>query len=562
LSDAIQSTPPSSAPGFQQKLGLFDATMLIAGTMIGSGIFIVSADIARDVGSSGWLMGVWILTGVVTIMGGLAYAELAAMMPKAGGQYVFLREAFSPLWGFLYGWTVLLVIQTGSIAAVAVAFAKFLGVLVPQLGTDDPALLYKVTFAEPVRLFLPLPWMEKPLMVFERTAFTIHAGQLVGVAVIALLTWLNCRGVKEGSLIQNVFGLAKTLGLIVLIVAGLFVASSAAVIAANSADPWGGIFTTPRFAEVSKLVSLPPFVVALMVAGGAMVGSLFSADAWNNVTFTAGEVKQPERTLPMSLILGPALVIVLYLLANVAYVAALPMRTELTATVTALEERAKDAERAGDDATAKALRDEVDGMLEKAGVLERGIPRARDERVATAVMSLASPGVGVWFIAVTVMISTFGCVNGMVLMGARLYYAMAKDGLFFSQVGTLNSRGVPAAGLILQSAWAILLVFSGSYNDLLDYVIFAALLFYALTVAGLFVLRYTQPELPRPVKAFGYPVLPALYMVFCTLLMLDLLIVRPLYAWPGLILVLTGIPVYFAWRVLGRKPGAPDAYRL
>ncbi|NBO93460.1 MAG: amino acid permease [Planctomycetia bacterium] len=546
--------------GFQQKLGLFDATMLIAGTMIGSGIFIVSADIARDVGASGWLLAVWVMTGVVTIMGGLAYAELAAMMPRAGGQYVFLREAFSPLWGFLYGWTVLLVIQTGSIAAVSVAFAKFLGVLVPQLGTGEAALLMKISFDKPVQVFLPLPWSNTPLQVFERTEFTIHAGQLVGVAVIVLLTWLNCRGVREGSLIQNVFGLAKTLGLMVLIFAGLFAASSAVVIASNQSDPWTGILTTPRFADVKKLVNLPPGIVALMVAGGAMVGALFSADAWNNVTFTAGEVKNPQRTLPLSLILGPGLVIGLYLLANLSYLAALPLQTETTRTVTVLEERAKEAERAGDEKTAKALREEAEGVLDRASVLDRGISRAKGDRVATAVMSLTSPGVGVWFIAVAVMISTFGCVNGMILMGARLYYAMAQDGLFFSQVGSLNTRGVPAAGLIIQSAWSILLVFSGSYNELLDYVIFAALLFYALTVSGLFVLRYKQPNLPRPVKAFGYPTIPALYVVFCTLIMLDLLIVRPEYTWPGLVLVLAGIPVYFVWRLLGRKPVADSTH--
>lgn len=508
------SEPQPPSPGFQPKLGLFDATMLIAGTMIGSGIFIVSADIAKDVGSSGWLMAVWIVTGIVTIAGGLAYAELAGMMPRAGGQYIFLREAFSPLWGFLYGWTVLLVIQTGSIAAVGVAFAKFLGVLMPELGTGEKSILYEVKFGEPVKLFLPLPWLNEPLKIFERAEFTITSGQLVAVAVIALLTWLNCRGVKEGSLIQNIFGLAKTLGLLVLIGAGLFVAANATAIQANTSELWSGIYETDRFKEVSKLVNFPLLGIALMVAGGAMVGSLFSADAWNNVTFSAGEVKQPERTVPMALVLGPSLVIALYLLANLAYLAALTMEE---------------------------------------------IQNAPDDRVATAVMEKASPGVGVWFIAGAVMISTFGCVNGMILMGARLYYAMARDGLFFRQVGILNDQRVPANGLIIQGVWSALLVFTGTYNELLDYVIFAALLFYALTVAGLFVLRFRRPEWPRPVKAFGYPVVPAIYMIFCTLLMLDLLIVRPEYTWPGLLLVLAGVPVYFLWRLFGRKHGAADA---
>src|SRR5262245_10555081 len=276
----VTVSPQPDAPvdqGFERRLGLFDATMLVAGTMIGSGIFIVSADIARDVGSSGWLLAVWVLTGVMTIIGALSYAELAAMMPHAGGQYVFLREAYSPLWGFLYGWAVFLVIQTGSIAAVAVAFAKFLGVLVPSLGTGDEALLWKYTFAEPVVLRMPLPWLAEPLTVLKRDAFTIHAGQLVAVAILTGLTLLNCRGVQEGKLVQNVFTVAKTAALIVLIVLGLTVAANPAAIQANLADLWQGAYTTPRFEEVSKLVSAPALLIALMVAGGAMVGSLFAA---------------------------------------------------------------------------------------------------------------------------------------------------------------------------------------------------------------------------------------------------------------------------------------------
>ena len=506
------SSPPA-APGFLQKLGLFDATMLIIGTMIGSGIFIVSADIAQDVGSTGWLLAIWVATGIITIMGGLCYAELAAMMPHAGGQYVFLREAFSPLWGFLYGWSVFLIIQAGSIAAVGFAFAMFFGVLVPYLGTGDAGLYYKYTFAEPVRLFLPLPWLAEPLKVFEREAFTIHRGQFVAVGVIVFLTFLNCLGVREGKWIQNVFTVAKTFALVALIVVGLFVAVNADAIAANRANMWAGIESTDRFKDVSKLVNGPIWLVALMVAAGAMVGSLFSADSWNNVTFTAGEIRNPRRNLPLSLILGPGVVIVLYLLANLAYVGALP----------------------------------VMGVKDGATPFDRGIAYASDRRVATAVLELATPS-GVVLMAIAVMISTFGCVNGMILMGARLYHAMAVDGLFFRSVGRLNSRGVPAVGLLLQGAWSILLVFSGTYNELLDYVIFAALLFYVLTVAGLFVLRVRQPNLDRPVKAFGYPVVPALYIAACAAIMLALLVVRPEYTWPGLFLVLTGIPVYFLWR--------------
>lgn len=499
---------------FQRRLGLFDSTMLVAGTMIGSGIFIVSADIARDVASSGWLLAIWLLTGLLTIMGALSYAELAGMMPHAGGQYVFLREAYSPLWGFLYGWTVFLVIQTGTLAAVAVAFAKFLGVLLPALGTGEEGVLFRHTFAEPLRLFLPLPWLREPLKVLERKEFTITAGQLVAVALIAGLTALNCRGVQEGKVVQNIFTVAKTLALVVLIGLGLTVAANPQAITVNTEQVWGGIHGTKRFAEVQALVHAPAFVVALMVAGGATVGALFSSDAWNNITFTAGEVREPHRTLPLSLALGPGLVILLYLLANLAYLAALP----------------------------------VVGNPDGGTPLERGIAFAQDDRVGTAVLAQATPRLGVPFMAVAVMISTFGCVNGLILMGARLYFAMARDGLFFQGVGTLSARGVPFTGLVLQGVWSILLVFSGTYSELLDFVIFAALLFYALTVAGLFILRRKLPDAARPYRAFGYPLVPALYVVLCAAIMIDLLIVRPEYTWPGLILVLTGIPVYFLWR--------------
>lgn len=477
-------------PEFQQRLGLFDATMLVAGTMIGSGIFIVSADIARDVGGAGWLMVVWLLTGVMTIIGALSYAELAAMLPHAGGQYVYLREAYSPLWGFLYGWTAFTVIQTGSIAAVAVACAKFLAVLMPALGSDNVLLAVG------------------PL--------SLSAEQLVAVGIVVVLTWLNCRGVEEGKWVQNLFTLAKTLALVLLIALGLTVAASSAAIEANRADMWNGIRHTPRFADVVGLVPVPGGVAVAMVLGGAMVGSLFAADAWNNITFTAGEVRNPHRNLPRSLFFGSGLVILLYLVANLAYLVSLPLG----------------------------------GTPDGATPFDRGIAHARDDRVGTAVLELASPGLGVPAMAIAIMISTFGCVNGMTLMGARLYYAMARDGLFFRSVGRLNRRGVPAAGLILQGAWSIVLIFSGTYSQLLDYVIFAALLFYALTVVGLFVLRSKMADAPRPYRAWGYPWVPALYVVLCTAIMLDLLVVKPVYTWPGLIIVAAGIPVYFAWRAI------------
>jgi APA family basic amino acid/polyamine antiporter len=542
-------TTGEPAPHFVQKLGLFDSTMLVAGTMIGSGIFIVSADIARDVGSSGWLLAIWVLTGVMTIIGALSYAELAAMMPHAGGQYVYLREAYSPLWGFLYGWTLFLVIQTGSIAAVAVAFAKFLGVFFPHLGTGDDAILYKITGLN-IDIPLPLPWLEKPLSIFKRTEFTIKAGQLVAVGIVALLTMLNCRGVQEGKWVQNLFTVAKTLALILLIGLGLTVAANPAAIEQNLNNVWAGATDTERFLSLRETVKAPALLLVFMVAGGAMVGSLFSADAWNNVTFTAGEVKNPRRNLPLSLVLGTGMVILLYLLANVAYLAALPVRAapDLEAQVRALDQEA--AAKAGDPEAVKAITQKKEALLNQASAFDRGIAFAKDDRVGTAVLERASPGFGVPFIAIAVMISTFGCVNGMTLMGARLYYAMAQDRLFFQSVGQLNRRGVPAAGLIFQGVWSALLIFSGTYTELLDYVIFAALLFYVLTVGGLFVLRRTQPNAERPYRAFGYPLVPAVYVFLCAIIMVDLLVVRPEYTWPGLIIVLAGIPVYFLWRGL------------
>lgn len=510
---------PSAAPAtvdsktttheFEQHLGLFDSTMLVAGTMIGSGIFIVSASMSRDVGSSGWLLAVWALTGVMTVFGALSYAELAAMMPHAGGQYVYLREAFGPLYGFLYGWTSFLVIQTGTIAAVGVAFAKFLGVLLPNLGTQN--ILWHW---DGLHIALYLPGLNDP--IFKRESFTISAGQFVAVGVIALLTILNCRGIRSGKQIQNFFTVLKYLALVLLILAGLTLAVDSRAIAANTTDLWGGMFHTPAFVDLQDAVGGPAWLVALMVAGGAMVGSLFSADAWNNVTYTAGEVRNPQRNLPLGLILGAGGVILLYLLANLAYLAALPL----------------------------------EGIQDGATPFERGISFARDDRVATAVLEVVSPRFGVPVMAIAILISSFGCANGLILMGARLYYAMARDRLFFAAVGRLSARGVPAIGLVLQCLWSCLLVFSGTYSELLDYVIFAALLFYALTVLGLIVLRWKRPDAERPYRAWGYPLIPAIYILLCTLVMIDLLIVKPVYTWPGLVLVLSGIPVYAFWRIL------------
>jgi APA family basic amino acid/polyamine antiporter len=539
---------PSTGFTFQQRLGLFDATMLVAGSMIGSGIFIVSAGIAADLGSSGWLLLVWLVTGILTILGALAYAELAAMMPHAGGQYVYLREAYSPIWGFLYGWTLFLVIQTGTIAAVAVSFAKFLGVFFPELGTSPEAGATILFGPVPLNwnLTIDLPWTAEPVTVFERKDFTITLGQIVAVMVILFLTLLNCRGVREGKWVQNVFTVAKTLALILLIVVGLVVVADGSVIRGNLDNAWSGATETEKYAKLTTLIPGGGLVVVLMIAGGAMVGSLFSADAWANVTFTAGEVKNPRRNLPLSLVIGVGGVILLYLLANVAYLAALPVRGDLAAAK-ALEVQAAQATAQGQAAAAQAHL--------QAATRARGLDHARDERVGTAIMEMASPRYGAPLMAAAIMVSLFGCANGLVLMGARLYYAMAQDRLFFRPVGLLNRRGVPAVGLVLQGAWACLLVFSGSYGQLLDYVIFAALLFYVLTVAGLFVLRRKRPDAERPYRALGYPVLPALYVIVAAAIMLDLLVVKPEYTWPGLIIVCTGFPVYYLWRRRGKSAG-------
>ncbi len=490
---------------FVRGLGLMDSTMLVAGSMIGSGIFIVSADIARLVGSAGWLLVVWAVTGVLTIVAALSYGELAAMMPRAGGQYVYLREAYSPLWGFLYGWTLFLVIQTGTIAAVAVAFARFLGVL-----TD---------------LVSPTQWIVSPITLSQRYAISLSTQQLVAIVVIILLTFVNTRGLALGKLIQNVFTSAKTLSLMALIALGIFVGRNANALHANFANFW-----TP--AAASPITSDLPFVGAVSAAGGALgmliavcvgqVGSLFSSDAWNNITFTAGEVREPRRNIPLSLLFGTALVISLYLLANVAYLCVLP--------------------------------------LDK-------IQHAADDRVGTAAMEVMFGGAGAGIMAVAIMVSTFGCCNGLILAGARVYYAMAQDGLFFKATAQLNSKHVPATALVMQGIWTAVLVlprtrnvdatsgavsYGNLYSNLLDYIIFAALIFYVLTIAGIFVLRRTRPDIERPYRALGYPILPALYMVGATAIMLVLLAYRAQTTWPGLVIVLTGVPTYFLWKRANR----------
>jgi APA family basic amino acid/polyamine antiporter len=519
----------ASNTGFTKGLGLFDATMLVAGSMIGSGIFIVSADIVRDVGGSGWLLAVWAVTGVMTLFGALAYGELAAMMPHAGGQYVFLREAYGPLWGFLYGWTSFLVIQTGTIAAVGVAFAKFLGVVVPELGTSDEALV--ILRIENLNWVVqaPLPWLTEPVKFFERKDFTITAGHLVGVFIVVGLTFWNCLGIRQGKLLQNVFTVAKVGALAVLIVVGFLVAVDPRAVEFNREHVWDGLTQSPRFVEAFRIVPVV-WLAGAMVFSGAMVGSLFSADAWNNVTFIAGEVRGPERNLPRALALGTGGVVLLYFLANVVYLAALPVRS-------------------------------VDHLGDPSEVVFRaGIENAKADRVGTALIEKIWPRGGADLMAIAIMISTFGCANGLILSGARLLYAMARDRLFFRPAGTLNARHVPAFALLLQMVWTVLLVFSGSYSELLDYVIFAALLFYVLTVSALFVLRIRHPEWPRPYRAFGYPLLPLVYLLAAAFIMLSLLVVRPVYSWPSFLIILSGVPVYFLWRAVAPMPIANDEH--
>jgi len=475
---------------FHRGLGLYDSTMVVVGSMIGSGIFIVSADMARNIGSAGWLFGAWILTGVLTVVGALSYGELAAMMPRAGGQYVYLREAFSPLWGFLYGWTLFLVVQTGTIAAVSVGFARYFGVLLPWIADER--------------------YLIAPIHLSTGYALSLSTTQLVGILLIALLTWTNTRGLQYGRIIQNVFTTAKTGALLGLILVGLLLGWNQTAVADNFGNLWDARGAVDLVPGLSAVTALGLFVAVCV----SQTGSLFSADAWNNITFTAGEVKDPRRNVPLSLALGTAVVIGLFLLANVAYLVTLPLDQ---------------------------------------------IQHAPGDRVATATLNAIFPGLGATIMAIGIMISTFGCNNGLILAGARAYYAMARDGLFFGASGELNDAKVPAWGLLFQGLWAALLVllrtydpatraYGNLYNNLLDYVISAALIFYILTIAGIFRLRSTRPDAERPYRALGYPVVPALYIAGAAAILLVLFIYRPATTWPGLVIVLLGVPVYFAWK--------------
>jgi APA family basic amino acid/polyamine antiporter len=477
--------------GFKPSLGAFDATMIVAGSMIGSGIFIVSADIMRNVGSAGWLVVVWLITGFMTLTAALSYGELSAMFPKAGGQYVYLKESYNPLLGFLYGWSFFSVIQTGTIAAVGVAFSKFAGYFFPGLEMNDANILFQFHYSGAFH-FHNVPISTK---ILETGAINIYPAQLVSILLIIVLTYINTKGVKGGKLIQSTFTVTKLLSLFGLIGFGFLLASKASIWNANWQDAWsmkqiatdGG--TTPIFG-----------VAILGAIAASMVGSIFSSDAWNNVTFIAGEIKNPKRNIGLSLFLGTLIVTVIYIAANLMYLSVLPLNE---------------------------------------------IANAPSDRVAVAASNVIFGNIGTYVIAVMIMISTFGCNNGLILAGARVYYTMAQDGLFFKKAGTLNKNSVPAWALWAQCIVAGLLCLSGKYGDLLDMVSFIVVIFYILTIIGIFILRKKRPEMERPYKAFGYPILPAIYILMGTCFCVLLIIYKPNFTWPGLIITLIGIPLYY-----------------
>ena len=456
---------------FKPSLSAFDATMIVAGSMIGSGIFIVSADITRNVGSAGWLVAVWLITGFMTLTAALSYGELSAMFPKAGGQYVYLKESYNPLLGFLYGWSFFAVIQTGTIAAVGVAFSKFAGYFFPSLEMTDANILMQIGFLK------------------------IYPAQILSIATIILLTYINTKGVQGGKMIQSTFTITKLASLFGLIGFGFLLASKASIWDANWANAW----------EMKTIASdnstTPIFGVAILGAiAASMVGSIFSSDAWNNVTFIAGEIKNPKRNIGLSLFLGTLIVTVIYIAANLMYLSVLPLNE---------------------------------------------IANAPADRVAVAASNAIFGNIGTYVIAIMIMIATFGCNNGLILAGARVYYTMAQDGLFFKKAGTLNKHAVPAWALWAQCIVAGLLCLSGRYGDLLDMVSFIVVIFYILTIIGIFILRKKRPELERPYKAFGYPVLPAIYLLMGTCFCVLLIIYKPNFTWPGLIITLLGVPLYY-----------------
>jgi APA family basic amino acid/polyamine antiporter len=503
MPEPIQPSKVSSVavtPELIRSLGLLDASMIVAGSMIGSGIFIVSAGIARQVDSPALLLIVWLVSGLMTTMAALCYGELAAAMPLAGGGYIFLRASLGPMWGFFYGWATLLVIQTATIAAVAVAFANFGGVLWSWLSAS--AWIWGLGTFGPYELWFG---------ALGPYNVGLSRQNLLAIGSIVFLTWMNTRGVRIGARVQNIFTTAKIAALGGLTLLGFALATQTAR-PANFSDFW-------RNASFSGLHKYQAgentvWVGLVTLVGLAMVGALFSSSAWTNVTYIASEVRNPRRNLPLALILGTGIVTVLYVLANLAYLSVLPLA----------------------------------GTPDGTTVLARGLQFAAGDRVGTAVAEAIVGASGAVLVAIAVMISTFGCNNGLILAGARVYFAMAKDGLFFRSVGSLNRHNTPAIALWVQCVWACVLCLSGTYGQLLDFLVFAVVMFYILTIVGLFVLRLRRPNMERPYRVFGYPVLPAMYLLLAAIIEVQLLRYKPQYTWPGLVIILSGVPVYWLWR--------------
>ena len=461
---------------FKPTLSLLDATMIVAGSMIGSGIFIVSADITRHVGSAGWLIAVWLLTGFMTLTAALSYGELSAMFPKAGGQYVYLKESYNRLTGFLYGWSFFSVIQTGTIAAVGVAFCKFAAYFFPILEMNDADVLFSIG------------------------PFKIYIVQFVSIAIIVLLTYINTKGVQGGKVIQTVFTVTKLVSLFGLIIFGFILAARSEIWHANWTHSWNMQSLTKGDTPNATIIAPILGAAALGAIAASMVGSIFSSDAWNNVTFIAGEIKNPQKNIGLSLFMGTLIVTLIYVSANLMYLSVLPIHD---------------------------------------------IAFAPSDRVAVSASNIIFGNNGTYIIALMIMVSTFGCNNGLILAGARVYYTMAQDGLFFKKAGSLNKNAVPEWALWAQCIVASLLCLSGKYGDLLDMVSFVVVIFYVLTIGGIFILRKKSPHLERPYKAFGYPVLPALYMLMGVSFCILLIVYKPEFTWPGLIITLIGIPLYF-----------------
>jgi APA family basic amino acid/polyamine antiporter len=460
----------NNSEDFKRELGLFDGTMLVVGSMIGSGIFIVSSDMVRQVGSAGWLIAIWILTGFITVIAAVSYGELSAMFPKAGGQYVYLKEAYGKLIGFLYGWSFFAVIQTGTIAAVGVAFSKFAAYLYPPLSEKN--------------------------ILFEVGAFQLHAAQIVSIVTIVLLTYINSRGVKNSKIMQTVLTIIKILSLLGLIIFGFALGAKAEIWNANWSDAWA----TKSFVKESGSWVAVGGMALIAAVSAALVGSIFSSDAWNGVTFIAGEIKNPKRNVGLSLFLGTLIVSIIYVLANLMYLAVVPLQD---------------------------------------------IATAESDRVAVVASQNIFGGIGTLIIAVMIMISTFACNNGLIMAGARVYYTMAKDGLFFKKAAVLNESSVPSWALWAQCFWASALCLTGKYGDLLDFVVIIVLIFYILTIYGIFILRKKMPDAERPYKAFGYPFLPMLYLVIATAICIALLFTKTSTCGWGVLIMLTGIPIYY-----------------